>query len=145
MNIHLQTFESSHFPISQEHPLGCGAACVASLCHMPYQQALRYFQTPEHAWIRGFYCVEVVEALNRMGMNYAFDEFNNSKHENYLHQVGTIVFVAPCEKYPAGHYFLRTSDGWMNPWSNFPQMSPTESQIEQTLPGKVSYVIYSLL
>lgn len=33
-------------------------------------------------------------------------------------------------------------DGWMNPWSNFPLMTPARAKIAQHLPGKPPWVIY---
>lgn len=129
-------------PVSQEHPLGCSVACVASLCGISYRKALRLFDIPDHAWIRGYYCSEVVKALKNAKFNYKFAEVPDKVEAPHLYRQGTIVFVSPGSKYPSGHFLLRVNNGWMNPWSNFPQMIPIKSTIEQKLPGPVSYVIY---
>jgi hypothetical protein len=130
-------------PVSQEHPLGCAVACVASLCKMRYQQALELFEVQQHAWTRGFYCSEIVKALANAGLSYAFAEFESKKHSQHITKTGTIVFVAPCSKYPAGHFLLRLKNGWMNPWMNFPRMNDVQAAIEKRLPGKISYLVYA--
>jgi len=129
-------------PISQEHPLGCSVACVASLCKIKYKEAIQLFKKKEHAWTRGFYCSEVVQALKTAGLNYTFEEFDFYRHSPHVRKTGTIVFIAPNTKYPAGHFLLRLAKGWMNPWSNFPEMKPVRSSIEKFLPGEISYVVY---
>ncbi len=123
--------------------MGCAVACVASLCHLRYGRAIELFEFQEHAWTRGFYCNEVVRALANVGLNYAFEEFNSLRHARHLKREGTIVFVAPCAKYPSGHYLLRLAKGWMNPWANFPMMRQVQAAIERKLPGAVSYLVYA--
>ncbi|MEZ0393039.1 MAG: hypothetical protein ACAH59_12535 [Pseudobdellovibrionaceae bacterium] len=129
-------------PVPQEHPLGCAVACVASLCGLSYQEALKLFEIPELAWIRGFYCSEIVQALARAELSYTFAEFDLSKISEMLRQPGTIVFVSPNSRYPSGHFLLRLENGWMNPWSNFPQMISVRADVEDALPGEVSYVVF---
>jgi hypothetical protein len=138
MKKHSQIFK----PISQEHSMGCAVACVASLCAMKYQQALKLFKKKEHAWTRGFYCGEIVNALEANDLLYVYAKYESRKHARQIQEAGTIVFVAPCTKFPAGHFLLRTEDGWMNPWSNYPLMKPVESAIENKLPGPVSYLVF---
>lgn len=128
--------------VSQEHPMGCAVACVASLCNIEYAEALQLFQHPENAWTRGFYCEEVVTALSKFGLKCGFEKFELIKHFKTVHQVGTIVFVGMNPKYPMGHFLLRTQHGWMNPWINFPQMIPVESAFEKNLPGQISFLIF---
>jgi hypothetical protein len=139
---YVENKSSKFLPVAQEHPLGCAAACIASLAGLNYQQALGMFENPALAWIRGFYCNEVIQALNKMGFQYLFDEFDFSKHSELLKKEGSIVFVAPCQSYPAGHFLLRLKDGWMNPWANFPQMNNVQASVEKILPGEISYIIY---
>lgn len=138
-----KTKSSSLFrPVAQENPLGCAVACVASLCHLSYQEALLLFENPENAWVRGFYCEEVMAALSKMKLSYDFSFYDHFKHRSSIHQPGILVFIEPCPLYPAGHYFLRVQGGWMNPWSNFPQMRPVISEIQTELPGRISHVLF---
>jgi hypothetical protein len=134
---------STFRPVSQEHPMGCAVACVASLCRLPYRRAIELFEFREHAWTRGFYCSEVVQALSAAGLDYIYEEFASLRHSRHLRKTGTIVFVAPCVKYPSGHYLLRLPQGWMNPWANFPSMSRVRPAVEKKLPGKISYLVYA--
>ncbi len=128
--------------VSQEHPLGCAVACVAFRLGIPYADALACFSTRKNAWTRGFFCAEVVAALDRAGLRYAWETFDPAKHERVIEKNGTIVFIDPCEAYPSGHYLIRSAYGWMNPWANFPLMIPAEAGFQEMLPGKIVYVIF---
>ena len=130
--------------VSQEHAMGCGVACVAARCGVSYQTALDFFERREFAWTRGYYCVEVVKALAKFGFKYAFKAYVPVKDVSLARVVGTIVFVEPCHAYPAGHYLVRTETGWMNPWSNFPQMVPVKASVQKKLAGKISYLVYEV-
>jgi len=131
--------------VVQMHPLGCAVACVAALCDTTYDEALRLFDQPELAWTRGFYCSEVTSALNQLGFSYIFEVYDANRHRPALKKSGTIVFVGSCPAYPAGHYLLRSHQGWMNPWSNFPSMIDAKARFEAELPGQISYVIMPLI
>ena len=134
--------EAASGAVPQEHALGCAVACVAYRLGLSYRGALALFDQRESAWLRGYYCPEVVAALSRGGARYHFTEYQDALHSEALALPGAIVFVEPCDEYPAGHYMIRAGDGWMNSWINFPQMIPVEAGIQAKLPGKVSYVIY---
>lgn len=129
-------------PIPQIHPMGCAVACVAYRCDVDYLSALSSFKTPKHAWTRGFYCEEIVEALSELGFEYSYSRYKKSLHEELLETAGTIVFVDRCETYPSGHFLIRDSRGWMNPWSSFPRMIQVKADYQDTLPGKVSYIVF---
>ena len=128
--------------VPQEHSMGCAVACVASLLQISYQDALKSFSNREHAWTRGFYCRDIVEALQKSGLKYGYTKFEPLLHVGLLFKVGTIAFVGPCEKYPSGHFLLRAATGWMNPWKNFPLMIPIESGIVENLPGEPTYIVH---
>jgi hypothetical protein len=130
--------------VAQRHPLGCAVACVAALSGTSYDEALRLFDQPELAWTRGFYCSEVAYAVNRSGREYIFEVYDANRHSPFLKKIGTIVFVESCLTYPAGHYLLRAEQGWMNPWSNFPEMIEVKARFETELPGQIAYVIRSM-
>lgn len=129
-------------PIPQIHPMGCAVACVAFRSGIDYSSALSKFKTPMHAWTRGFYCEEIVEALSNLGFDYSYLRFKKTEHESLLEQPGTIAFVDRSELYPSGHFFIRSSHGWMNPWSSFPKMIPMRAAYQKTLPGKVAYIVF---
>lgn len=124
--------------------MGCGAACAAFASGTTYAVALNAFTTPEHAWTRGFWCEEIVEALGRLGHSYSFSRFDKPKFEAKLTIPGTIIFVESCEAYPGGHFFARDKQGWMNPWTTFPRMNPVEAGVQLSLPGPISYIIYKI-
>ena len=129
-------------PIPQIHPMGCAVACVAYRCGINYPSALSNFSTPKHAWTRGFYCVEIIEALSALGHDYTYSRYKKSQHQELLETTGTIVFVDPCDEYPSGHFLVRDSRGWMNPWSSFPRMIKVEADFQKELPGKIGYVVF---
>ncbi len=131
-------------PVTQEHALGCAVACVASRCAISYQEALALFNRAEHAWTRGYYCDDIVTALARATLHYSFSAFHPDSHRLLLDRAGTIVFHEPCTEYPHGHFLLRTQEGWMNPWSNFPQMIPVESAIQEKIGSALAYVVFEL-
>ncbi len=128
--------------VPQQHPLGCAVACVATRCGLSYPDAFALFSHPEHAWTRGYYCNEVVDALAKAGWKYSFAKFKPSLHERKLTMSGTIIFVEPCQSYPAGHFFVRAPQGWMNPWANFPLMNDIQAEFQEALPGNISYIIF---
>lgn len=128
--------------IPQEHTMGCAVACVAFRCGLSYPSALALFSKQDHAWSRGFYCAEIVEALHRAGHLCAYAKYKESHHQELLSRSGTIIFVEPCEQYPHGHFFVRSSKGWMNPWANFPQILAVRAEFQEQLPGRITYVVF---
>lgn len=131
-------------PVSQEHVFGCAVSCVASRCGMTYREAHALFDSPSHAWMRGYYCEEIVAALGRAGLRYSYERFAGAhpRHQSLLGKAGTIAFHECCQTYPFGHFFIRARKGWMNPWSNYPRMVPVESRIEPDFEGKWEYMLF---
>ncbi len=127
-------------PIHQEHGFGCGVACVAFALDLSYQEALRLFKKAENAWMKGYMCKDLVEALASGGRNYKHFWYQK-RHEHHLGQDGVIVYTKKSSKYPAGHYLIKTKKGWMNPWSNFPVIYPHEAKFEEKLSDDVGYII----
>lgn len=41
-----------------------------------------------------------------------------------------------------GHYILRTKKGWMNPWINYPSISPARAGFQKRLPGEVQWILF---
>jgi hypothetical protein len=122
--------------------MGCAVACLAARIGVDYDIALDYFDHPSLAWTRGVYCHELVEALRRAGYAYSFQEYDEVSHLEFMQRENVIVFVGPCEGYPAGHYLLRQEGGWMNSWSNSPRIHPIEARVEPELPGPALYVLF---
>ena len=127
--------------ITQEESMGCSIACVAMALNKSYKSTKKLFDNPEYALTRGYYCREVVKALNKKEKDYVFSKINE-KNKSLLKNEGIIVFIKRSKKYPAGHYLIKTKKGWMNPWINFPNISPAKSGFQKNFPGKVQWIIY---
>ena len=123
--------------VVQEQPMGCAVACVASLLGTSYTKALGLFADKTAAVSRGYYCAEICRALSQHGRDYAWRKAAPSDRA----RAGDIVFVSPSRRYPAGHFLLKTSRGWMNPWVNFPRITPAKAGFERGLPGRAAWVI----
>lgn len=126
--------------VQQRHPMGCAVACVAAVLGTSYNAALQLFTHPEHAWTQGFLCNEICAALKKGGKPYSYGRAE--KHKERLERVDSIVFTAPSDQYVVGHFLLRTATGWMNPWSNYPLMTPVRARVERVLPGRPRWVLY---
>ena len=127
-------------PITQEQTMGCCIACVASLLGLSYKKALELFRK-EYASTRGYYLKDLILALNKKGLKYTYSKFNGN-NKKYLGMLGSIVFVKRSKKYPAGHYLLKTSKGWMNPWINYPNINPAKSGFNKEIPGEIQWILY---
>lgn len=109
-------------PISQEHAMGCGLACVAFVAGKSYKKILSLDQNSKRAWTRGYYCTELVELLSRVGLNYTWQEL---KRPTRLLEIpnGSIVFIKRSEKWPDGHFLVKVAKNkYMNPWINAPSI-----------------------
>lgn len=126
--------------IAQEHPMGCGLACVAFVIEQPYSSILKL--TNEYkASVKGYYCRELISFLKKFGLNYEHKKFTE-KTKKYLNKEGTIVFIKRSKKYPGGHYLVRSKNGWMNPWINYPNINPAKAGIAKKLPGQVQWILF---
>lgn len=127
--------------ITQEQGMGCGVACVASLVGLSYKKAMRFFKNKKGASTRGYYCPEICYALKRSGKNYKWKKATKAS-KPLLQKQGVIVFIKRSKKYPEGHYLLRTANGWMDPWINYPNIKPAKAGIRRKLPGSADYIIF---
>ena len=123
-------------PIAQEHPMGCAVACVASLLGISYRDAWKLFGNPELS-MRGIYCPGICRALGNAGKEYSYSRLASAEEI----KPGAIVFIEKGGKYPCGHYLLKTERGWMNPWINFPNITPAKAGFSKKLPGKPQWVL----
>jgi len=128
-------------PVTQTHVAGCGVACVASLCGIPYKRAFTLFTKKTSGTTFGYYCKDIRNALKKRKLDYCWKKIS-PKTRHLLEKEGVIVFIARSRKYPAGHYLLKTGRGWMNPWINFPDIAPARSGYQKTLPGKPQWIIF---
>lgn len=130
--------------IPQESPAGCAVACVANLLEVEYKTALKLFTDGErkHLW-EGFYNKEIIKALDKGGVNarslYIRDGNRTASYKN-----GTIVFISRDKKYPRGHYLLRKNDKWLDPWINYPHITPARAGYRARLSGKPQHAVLIL-
>ncbi|MFH1915958.1 MAG: hypothetical protein ABIJ21_01725 [Nanoarchaeota archaeon] len=75
--------------------------------------------------------------LRKKGKQYTHQKYAREKIKP-----GTIVFIERNTTYPAGHYLLKTSRGWMNPWINYPKIKPAKAGFQQKIPGKILWIIF---
>ncbi len=129
--------------ITQEASMGCAIACCASLAGLSYKQMRRLFEQGEvKDCSSGFYNRDIVQALKKVGINtraYSLRQWGKKKIKE-----GTIVFVGPSKQYPAGHYLLKTKQGWMNPWINSPNIRPAKGGLQRDLPASPRWYISPL-
>ena len=133
--------------VTQEDAMGCGIACVASVCGLSYARAKKKLFRNIGDIRRGFYCRELIKALARAGKDYNFRHVKNSARKKFVNS--SIVFIKRSKRYPVGHYLLKTSKGWMDPWFNSQQLSSDKitrvrSAFRKKLPGKAQWIIFPL-
>jgi hypothetical protein len=129
--------------VAQEFGMGCAVACVASVTGHTYTQARKLFAKPQRESTTGFYCKDIVSALKKAKKHYSFKRYL-TQDEKLLRTEGTIVFIGPNKKYPAGHFLARAQNGWMNPWQNCPRIKPVKANIQNRLPGKPQWIVFSV-
>lgn len=127
--------------IAQEDHLGCGAACVAAVLGVSYQESLDLFKNGQKKAVEvGFLCKELVIALKKKGLEYEY-RYIKGKLRKKISKQGTVVFLKRSKKYPSGHYLCRAENMWMDPWINFPD-EDRKSGFRKRQPEKPIYVIY---
>ncbi len=127
-------------PVAQEDPMGCGIACVASLCGISYQKAKKLFDKPQNAVSIGYFCRDIVRALGKTGKRYSFRRIKRKTH----YPENSIVFIAYSKRYPAGHFLARAENSWMDPWIDFPSIKNVRAGFRNRLPGKAEYLVFPL-
>lgn len=127
--------------VPQEEGMGCGIACVASALGISYQEARQLSDRPEGSYTTGYNCKDLVKALNKKGRNYTFKKFK-VEHTTLMEKTGTIVFVKEGEDDLWGHYLLKTINGWMDCWINWPSITPAKAGYHKELIGNPQWIIY---
>mgnify|MGYP001560080035 CR=1 FL=1 len=126
--------------ITQERPMGCGIACAASLAGFSYKQMRRHFENGEMKdYTSGFYNRDIINALAKIKIKAKAHSIKKWGRKTI--KIGTIVFTERSKNYPAGHYLLKTKNGWMNPWINFPNINSAKTGFQKTLSDKIMWVI----
>lgn len=130
--------------IRQEDVSGCGVACVAALLGITYQQALKQFsKSGSQARNKGFLCKEICMVLHKLNKNYSHKYVKNRLRRK-IYRPGTIVFIKKSKRYPPGHYFLRSEDGWLDPWINFCKdnnIKNAKAGLRKRLPDRAIYYL----
>lgn len=127
-------------PISQEHPMGCGLACIAYLTGKSYARVHRLVKHKNYAWTRGYYCSELVKILSQLGLTYSWSVVKRALRSDEI-PVGSIVFISHNAEYPQGHFVVKAAKNrFMNPWINFPSIKNVRAGFQQKI-GEISYVI----
>lgn len=130
-------------PVAQQHPYGCGIACVAEAIGTSYKEALLLFgpDAAHKAQTFGFYCHEICQAMRNAGWRSYWVEVQPGGPP--WSRPNAIVFIPPGPIYQAGHYLNKEPYiGWNNSWSNFPN-SPPVAQVQRYLPYPPTFVIYN--
>lgn len=104
-------------PVAQKDEWGCGIACVASLLSISYEEAYWCLRNQKGESISGgnpgLELHHIALALQAYGFKVVADW-----EEAPEYPVRTILFVEGPEPYDGGHYILRVTKGWMDPWRN---------------------------
>ena len=128
--------------IKQEYDYGCGIACFAFATNQSYKLAAEYLGTMQ-AQSKRFWCKDFVAALNNCGLSYTH-RYLNSQLRRKIYQEGTIILIRRSSLYPAGHYLIRHSGQWMDPWINLPKDDRIENAragFRKRLPGQAMYAL----
>ncbi len=122
--------------VTQEDLMGCGVACVAFVLGVSYKEAQeRYFK--ESRQYAGYHCYDLTRALAAAGLDYSYRRIGGRTR----FKGGTIIFISRSEQYPAGHYLVKTEQGWMDSWINYPNIKEPRSGFRKGLPGRPKWVI----
>lgn len=129
--------------IAQEDTYGCGLACVAFITGNNYKETKnKNFKNKKTARTFGYLCKDLVQALVRAGRQYGYKYLKR----NIGLSNNTIVFIKRSKRYPAGHYLVKTTKGWMDPWINFNvkkiDIRKAKAGFRAKLPGKPIYAIF---
>ena len=129
--------------ITQEFDYGCGIACFAFACEMTYEQAAKHLGDLQANSTR-FWVKDFAAALNNFGKSYVPKHIKPPLMRK-IYKEGTIVLVRRSKQYPTGHYLIRHSEHWMDPWINLPfekGINKAKSGFRKRLPGKPMYVLF---
>ena len=129
---------------------GCGIACIANLLDRSYDWVKEDFENSFYTIEKGIKIFDVVKYLKKHNLDYVSKFFNqnkkyklNSKEADKFSKIeGSVTLIVKNDKYPVGHYLLRTKSGWVDPWYNFPSIDKVKAGIRKKLPNNPWYVLY---
>lgn len=127
--------------VTQENEWGCGAACVASLLDVSYQDAKQLVETMKEGEIDedpcGLELHHLALALQKNGIKVVADW----APERYPD--GTIICISGKQPYEGDHYMLKTPAGWMDPWHNVAKTpnKPRKAGYRKRLPNGTFFLV----
>ena len=76
---------------------------------------------------KGINIADMVRHLKTNKLDYTSKFFNTknynaSEANKYSKLENSITLIVKSEKYPVGHYLLRTKNGWIDSWYNLPSI-----------------------
>lgn len=135
--------------VHQKDMNGCGIACLANLLNKPYDSVKKDFEKKFYPINKGVMCFDMVKYLNSLDKNYKLKfinqnprHFNKVEAEKFPKLQNSITLIYKSKKYPIGHYLLRTKNGWVDPWLNYPSIDKVHAGLRKKLPNNAWYVIY---
>lgn len=130
--------------ITQRDPYGCGIACLAYALDKSYSEIYTLIPGARmKAKTSGFVLKELITVLCiNTGKSYV-SHYIKPHLKRKIYEPNTIVFIKRSQKYPMGHYLIRTEHrAWMDPWYNFPSnLKQAKSGFRRRLPGTPIYMI----
>jgi hypothetical protein len=126
---------------------GCGIACLANLLEEDYGAIKEDFETKFYPIKEGIKIFDMIRYLKIKNLNYASKFFNKKGFDpaeaNKFSKIkDSITLITKSEKYPMGYYFLRTKEGWVDTWYNFPSIDNVHAGVRNKLPENPWYVLY---
>ena len=125
---------------------GCGIAVLANLLESDYSTIKSDFENFFYPINRGIKVFDVVKYLETKSFHYETKFINPKKLSdeeglNIAKTINSITLIRKSNKYPIGHYLLRTKEGWIDPWFNLPSIDNVHAGIREDLPNPAMYVI----
>ena len=129
---------------------GCGIACLANLLVKPYDEIKKDFEAKFYSIEKGIKVFDIVRYLETKGLKYNSKFFNPSKKyviniteaKKFSKIENSITLIIRSEKYPIGHYLLKTKNGWIDPWLGYPSIDNVRAGLKKELPDSPWYVLY---
>lgn len=131
--------------VEQRDLFGCGAACVAFVLKEGYSKVVILLER-DKARSKGFFCKDLTRVLLKFGQNYSY-KYLKPRLRKKIYKKGVIVFIRRSKRYPTGHFLVRHSGLWMDPWVNFTKdnkISNAKAGFRKRLPGKPIYMIFPI-
>lgn len=126
---------------------GCGIACLANLLDKDYDLIKRDFEKNFYSIDKGINIADMVRYLKTHKLDYTSKFFNKKNYNasqagRYSRLENSITLIVKSEKYPVGHYFIRTKEGWIDSWYNLPSIDNVHAGLRKKLPNNPWYVLY---